>query len=49
MSRGCGNDQKLERKWPFSIVKLLATGEKYGDNRIWYMLRLKKHFKNLRE
>ena len=28
MSRGCGNDQELERKWPLSIVKHLATEEK---------------------
>lgn len=49
MSRGCGNDQKFERKWLFSIVKFLVIGEKYGDNRIWYMFRLEKYFKNLRE
>lgn len=45
MSRGCGNNQELERKRPLSIVKHLATEEKYGDNRIWYKLRLEKHFK----
>lgn len=29
VSRGCGNDQELERKWPLSIVKLLAAEEKH--------------------
>lgn len=31
MSRGCGNDQELERKHPLSIMKPLATEEKYGE------------------
>lgn len=31
VSRGCGNDQEDERERPLSIMKLLATEEKYGE------------------
>lgn len=29
VSREYGNDQEVERKWPLSIVKLLAAEEKH--------------------
>lgn len=45
MSRGCGNDQELERKWPLSIVKHLTTEEKNTETiGFGRSLRLEKHF-----
>ena len=49
MSRGCGNDQELEKKVTTSDHKALSNrGKLRGVNRIWYVLRSEMHFKNLR-